>query len=561
MSRIKDIIVGITPTSATSLYPTATSCETTRTPTTNGFRVNTSSADGIYNKRKSKTTPAGDDKNRLVNDYTEGEDRHSSTDYSNGVQNNKINLHIEYESCDKMAISISEDLSNHNFPADEKNEIANETNNGYVPDDEHSDENGEQGKIKSDEIAVSSPVDNKNNDNHEIESKSKSNSQNEDIKLQKSMEDEDPSSSNGGQNNRAMTNSEDVSGNDGPSSDNGDVPRQAQYNGDVPHQAQSNGDVLHQAQSNSDVTYQAQSNGAQFNGDVPHQAQSNSDVTYQAQSNGAQFNSDVPHQAQSNGDFHHQEISRNDIENIAKANVETFIHGQMSEMRRDMTEHTNNTINQVREEVLTFQHDITDKMLQQSNEFKEQINKSTEKLLEKKVEASGGKQDNATSEIIENKNEIQKLLDEMNRLSEILRQQISQQKGVVSVPDTPLFTRTTHVGESSPHSNNVLRSRIASDDALYNRHSGSLATPDQYSELEKKRKKKKKKRTPSIHFPACGTVHIQHEDNSIDIEQIGPMEVQHVNRGIRLIGGNIEIDIKSPRKKIITPKPQKDQST
>lgn len=48
MSRIKDIIVGITSTSATLLYPTATSCETTRDQTTNGFRIKTNSADGIY---------------------------------------------------------------------------------------------------------------------------------------------------------------------------------------------------------------------------------------------------------------------------------------------------------------------------------------------------------------------------------------------------------------------------------------------------------------------------------------------------------------------------------
>lgn len=48
MSRIKDIIVGITPTPVTDLYPMATSCQTTRTETANGLKVNTNSADGIY---------------------------------------------------------------------------------------------------------------------------------------------------------------------------------------------------------------------------------------------------------------------------------------------------------------------------------------------------------------------------------------------------------------------------------------------------------------------------------------------------------------------------------
>lgn len=48
MSRIKDIIVGITSTPVTELHPIATSCETNRTMTANGFRINTNSADGIY---------------------------------------------------------------------------------------------------------------------------------------------------------------------------------------------------------------------------------------------------------------------------------------------------------------------------------------------------------------------------------------------------------------------------------------------------------------------------------------------------------------------------------
>lgn len=48
MSRIKDIIVGITSTPATDLYPMATSCEITRNQTSNGFRVETISAEGIY---------------------------------------------------------------------------------------------------------------------------------------------------------------------------------------------------------------------------------------------------------------------------------------------------------------------------------------------------------------------------------------------------------------------------------------------------------------------------------------------------------------------------------
>ncbi|CAG2233291.1 unnamed protein product [Mytilus edulis] len=58
--------------------------------------------------RKSRTTPAEDDKNHLVNDYIEGEDRHSNTDISNGGHNNTVNLHIENESCDKMAIVTTE---------------------------------------------------------------------------------------------------------------------------------------------------------------------------------------------------------------------------------------------------------------------------------------------------------------------------------------------------------------------------------------------------------------------------------------------------------------------
>ncbi|VDH94579.1 Hypothetical predicted protein [Mytilus galloprovincialis] len=662
MSRIKDIKVGITSTPTTLLYPMATSCETTRSNTTNGFKVNTNSADGIYkfeilievecttstcggqnceicglstfeptemvstsvitttvptemvstsismttetvstsiisssplttlstllstsfltfivtnnrtinnfnkstsnlrhsdnpasdgnqtitvivisvasifvivivlilificyrkHNRKTKTTPAEDDKNYIENEYTEGEDRHFSTDYSNGLQHNKVNLHIENEACD----------------ASKKNEIENDQNNGYTPDDENSDvelskENEEQNTRKSDEVSISSSVDNQENDNQEIDSNSKSNSHNADIQSCKSIEDEDIGTSNEVKKNGAMINSHDVSGNDVPSSDNGDIALKAQFNGE-------------------------------------------------------EISS-------------HQEISKNDIENINQAIVETFMHGKMSEMRRDLTEHTNNNINQVREEVMTFQHDITERMAQQSNEFKEEINKTTEdsekaerkrqrkmqklrnqiqecnerlrmfedrsdeyipnqKLLEEELEASGGKHDVASSEIIENNKEIQSLRDEMNRLNENLTQQISQQRGVISGPDTTLVTRTQPITESSPHSNDLLRSKTANDDALNSRHSGPLA-PDQYSELKKKRKKKKKRRTPSIRFPGDGngTVHIQHEDNTIAVEQIGPMEVQQTNRGIRLTGGNVEIDIKSPRKKKSSP--QKDQS-
>lgn len=251
-----------------------------------------------------------------MNDNTEGEDRLSNTDVSNGGHNNTVNLHIENESCDKMAIvttetddivnkidegngsmsskqnvtndisseivnneledkkmrnivteaaedteqsnngvdtvssvhndtddpcthqhkknkkkkqkrsdaeedkpSISEDLSNRKFTADESNEILNESNNGYIPDDEHSDaglsnENEKKDKINSDEM--SSPVDNKENDDQDIESKSKSNSQNDDIKLGKSIQNDD--SSIGDQKNGAMTKSEDVSRIDVPSS-------------------------------------------------------------------------------------------------------------------------------------------------------------------------------------------------------------------------------------------------------------------------------------------------------------------------------------------------------
>ncbi|XP_076106740.1 uncharacterized protein LOC143075260 isoform X2 [Mytilus galloprovincialis] len=583
--------------------------------------------------QRSRTSPAEDEKNRLVvNEDTEGDDRHSieSTDRSNGVQKNNVNLQIQptlkekdvvhaktenvdetvscrvYESetistkhndttdtnskevnseledyevsntitenqkdtersnirmepensvhtdtddkirkrhkkkkkrkisdTEENMYSTSADLSKINIPANGSNDIHNGQNNGYVPDDEHSDaakpyESDELSERKSDDIAMSSPVDNNMIEYQEIESKSKSNSQNENIKLNRSTENEELS--DGGQNNKSTSNSEDVSGNNVPFSDSGVIN----------------------------------------------------------------------HQAQSNGGFPQHVISRNDIENIAQAKVETIMHGKMIEMSREITEHTNNSINQVKEDVSVLQQTIQEKMLQNNNEIKEQINKNTEdiekakrkgekkmqklkdqihecnerlrifearikenmqnqKLLEEKVVASGGKQDDGSREIIETENEIQKLRDEMNRLSENLRQQISQQKGVISVPDTPLFTKTTHVSKGQPDSNDLLRSRTASDDALYRKHSDSIAATDQHSELEKKRKKKKRKRTPSIRFPGDGTVHIQHEDNTIDIEQIGPMEVQQTNRGIRLTGGNVEIDIKSPRKK--TSSPQKDQTT
>lgn len=161
----------------------------------------------LLSNRKTKTTPAEDDKNYIENEYTEGEDRHFSTDYSNGLQHNKVNLHIENEACD----------------ASKKNEIENDQNNGYTPDDENSDaelskENEEQNTRKSDEVSISSSVDNQENDNQEIDSNSKSNSHNADIQSCKSIEDEDIGTSNEVKKNGAMINSHDVSGNDVPSS-------------------------------------------------------------------------------------------------------------------------------------------------------------------------------------------------------------------------------------------------------------------------------------------------------------------------------------------------------
>lgn len=64
----------------------------------------------------------------------------------------------------------------------------------------------------------------------------------------------------------------------------------------------------------------------------------------------------------------------------------------------------------------------------------------------------------------------------MNRLSEDLRQQISQQKGVTNGPDASLITKNQPITESSPHSNDLLRSKTTSDDAFNSRHSGSLDT-------------------------------------------------------------------------------------
>lgn len=589
----------------------------------------------LYRKhnQSSRTSPAEDEKNRLVvNEDTEGNDRHSieSNDRSNGVQKKNENLKIEHAIEEKDVVhpktinvdktvscrvdesetistkhndttdtsskevnseiennevsntinenqkdteqsniklepetsvhtdtddkirkrhkkkkkkkisdteenmySTSSDLSKINIPANESNDIPNGQNNGYVPDDEHSDaakpyESDEQSKRKSDDIAMSSPVDNNKIKYQELESKSKSNSQNENFKLNRSTEKEELS--DGGLNNKSRSNSEDVSGNNVPFSDSG--------------------------ASN--------------------------------------------HQAQSNGGFPQHVISRNDIENIAQAKMETIMNSKMIEMSRDINENTNNSINQVKEDVTVIQQTVQEKMLQNNNEIKEQINKNTEeienvkrkgdrkmqklkdqvqeckerlrifedrikeytqnqKLLEEKVVASGGKQDDGRREVIETENEIQKLRDEMNRLSENLRQQESQQKKNISVTDTPLFTKTALVSERSPHSNDVLRSRTASDDALYRKYSDSIAATDQHSELEKKRKKNKKKRTPSIRFTGDGTVHIQNEDNTIAIEQNGPMEVQQTNRGIRLTGGNVEIDIESPRKK--TSSSQNDQTT
>lgn len=273
----------------------------------------------LYSNQSSRTSPAEDEKNRLVvNEDTEGNDRHSieSNDRSNGVQKKNENLKIEHAIEEKDVVhpktinvdktvscrvdesetistkhndttdtsskevnseiennevsntinenqkdteqsniklepetsvhtdtddkirkrhkkkkkkkisdteenmySTSSDLSKINIPANESNDIPNGQNNGYVPDDEHSDaakpyESDEQSKRKSDDIAMSSPVDNNKIKYQELESKSKSNSQNENIKLNRSTEKEELS--DGGLNNKSRSNSEDVSGNNVP---------------------------------------------------------------------------------------------------------------------------------------------------------------------------------------------------------------------------------------------------------------------------------------------------------------------------------------------------------
>lgn len=61
------------------------------------------------------------------------------------------------------------------------------------------------------------------------------------------------------------------------------------------------------------------------------------------------------------------------------------MHGKMSEMKRDITEHTHNNItciNQVKEEVSVLKQDMQEKLFQHKNEIQEQINrnkKDTEK--------------------------------------------------------------------------------------------------------------------------------------------------------------------------------------
>ncbi|XP_076117680.1 uncharacterized protein LOC143085274 [Mytilus galloprovincialis] len=48
MASIKNVVIGITPTSKTAIHPVSMSCEVTRNQTPNGFRIKTRSSDGRY---------------------------------------------------------------------------------------------------------------------------------------------------------------------------------------------------------------------------------------------------------------------------------------------------------------------------------------------------------------------------------------------------------------------------------------------------------------------------------------------------------------------------------
>lgn len=94
------------------------------------------------------------------------------------------------------------------------------------------------------------------------------------------------------------------------------------------------------------------------------------------------------------------------LQNIAQAKVETIMHGKMIEMGREITEHTNNSINQVKEDVSVLQQTIQENMLQNNNEIKEQINKNTEDI--EKAKRKGEKK-------------MQKLKDQIHECNERLR--------------------------------------------------------------------------------------------------------------------------------------------
>ncbi|CAC5361130.1 unnamed protein product [Mytilus coruscus] len=543
----------------------------------------------------SRTTPAEDDKNRLVeNDNTAGEDAHSSTGHLNSVQNHKENRYKEHASSEDMAHVTTETVDETvNSRGDANESISskqNETNDipFEIVNSEH--ENNELSNIITEtpediehenngmKTVISMHVNTEVPSTHQHKKKKKKKrsdaeedmpSISEDVSVRYFPADEQNVNANG-QNNGYIP--DDEHSDAAPSNESGevsviDVP--TSDNGDVLHQEQTYDDFHHQAQSNGDVPCQAQSNG-----DVPYQAPSNSGIPYQAQSNG-----DVPDQAQSNGDFHHPEISKEETENNAQAKMETFIHGKMCEIRRDITEDTNNSINQVKEE-------FTEKMRQQSDEIKEQISRNRADLakaetkrkkkmqkmkdrikeckgrlkkfedenmknqieFDKRIKASGGKQDDARQKIKENINAIQKLRDEMNRLKEDLKQQISQHRSVSSATDSPSLTQTSQINESSPHTRmetqDLSHSITNSDDAAQSRPTGSLVSPGIPPASRNRRKKKKKE--PSIHVTRDGSVQIKHKNNkTINFGNMGSIEILNVQHGVGFTADSLEVEVKS----------------
>lgn len=48
MASIKNVVIGITPTSKTAIHPVSMSCEVERKITSNGFKIKTRSPDSRY---------------------------------------------------------------------------------------------------------------------------------------------------------------------------------------------------------------------------------------------------------------------------------------------------------------------------------------------------------------------------------------------------------------------------------------------------------------------------------------------------------------------------------